>query len=45
MIIKLKKTYQKLQLKEIFFKVIFCSFTLTSVEVDVVFQPWWLIEP
>ena len=32
------------QLEEIFFKIIFCSCTLASVEVDVVFQPWRLIE-
>ena len=32
------------QLKEIFFKIIFCSCTLTSVVVDEVFQPWRLIE-
>ena len=32
------------QLKEIFFEIIFRSCPLTSVEVDVVFQPWRLIE-
>ena len=28
------------QLKEIFFRIIFCSCTLKSVEVDVVLPPW-----
>ena len=31
-------------LKKFFSKTIFRSCTLTSVEVDVVFQPWWLIK-
>ena len=50
-IYKNKKTYKRLtkdhvvhQLKEIFFKIIFCSGMLASVEVDVVFQLWRLIE-
>ena len=32
------------QFKEIFFKIIFCSGRLTSVEVDVAYQPWQSIE-
>ena len=32
------------QLKEIFFKIIFCTYTLTSVEVGVVYEPWQLID-
>ena len=32
------------QLEEIFFKFIFRSCMFTSVEVDVVFEPWWLIK-
>ena len=32
------------QLQIVFFKIIFSSCTLMNVEVDVVFQPWWLIK-
>ena len=43
----MKKTYQNRvvnQFNKIFFKIIFRRCTLTSVDVDVVFQPWWLIK-
>ena len=43
--LKLKKTYHRLICSsQIFFKIVFPSCSLTVVEVDVVFQPWWLIE-